>query len=110
MRQYLIDEISYLEHDNIDSYLKRSLKSGPIEGVYWLELPPDMLGPDQVGHEKCGPFYFSIVLEKDSLRFEFLIRSANNMHCTCISWATPTQRQFLMDFADKLLLDEMIRA
>ena len=110
MRQYLIDEISYLEHDNIDSYLKRSLKSGPIEGVYWLELPPDMLGPDQVGHEKCGPFYFSIVLEKDSLRFEFLIRSANTMHCTCISWATPTQRQFLMDFADKLLLDEMIRA
>ncbi|MDH3346893.1 MAG: hypothetical protein OEM02_02155 [Desulfobulbaceae bacterium] len=110
MRQYLIDEISYLEHDNIDSYLKRCLKIGPIEGVYWLKLPPDMLGPDQVGHENCGPFYFSIVLEKDSLRFEFLIRSANNMHCTCISWATPTQRQFLMDFADKLLLDEMIRA
>ena len=110
MRQYLIDEITFLERDNIDSYLKRTLKSGPLEGVYWLELPPDLLGPDQAGHEECGPFYFTAIVENDSLRFEYLVRSANNMHCTCISWATPAQRQFLMDYADRLLLDEMIRA
>ena len=29
MRQYLIDEISFLERDNLDSYLKRTLKPGP---------------------------------------------------------------------------------
>ena len=110
MRQYLIDEISFLERDNIDSYLKRSLKAGPIEGVYWLELPPDMFGPDQVGHEQCGPFYFSVILEENSLRFELLVRSSNNMHCTCISWATHAQRRFVLDYADRLLLDEMIRA
>ena len=110
MRQYYIDEISFLERDNIESYLKRSLKQGPIEGVYWLELPPDLIGPEQQGHEQCGPFYFSIVLEEKSLRCEFLVRGADNLHCSCIAWATPAQRQFLMDFIDQLLEEEKIRA
>lgn len=110
MRQYYIDEISFLERDNIESYLKRSLKQGPIEGVYWLELPADLIGPEQKGHEKCEPFYFSIVLEEKSLRCEFLVRSADNLHCSCIAWATPGQRQFLMDFIDRLLEEEMIKA
>ncbi len=110
MRQYLIDEISRLERDNIESWLKRSLKHGPLEGTFWLELPPDLLGPEQKGHDDCGPFYFSVVLEEKELRFEFLVRSATNMHCSCISWATSEQRQFVLDCADRLLTEEMIRA
>lgn len=110
MRQYYIDEISFLERDNIENYLKRTLKPGPIDGVYWLEIPEDLLGPQQSGHEKCGPFYFSFVLDENSLRCEFLVRSADNLHCTCIAWATPAQREFLLDFTDRLLEEEMIRA
>ncbi|HBI15782.1 MAG TPA: hypothetical protein DDY20_09765 [Desulfobulbaceae bacterium] len=110
MRQYLIDEISFLERDNIESYLKRTLKHGPIEGVFWLEVPADLLGPAQQGHERCGPFYFSVVLEEKTLRFEFLVRSSHNMHCSCIAWANSGQRQFVLDFADRLLTEEMIRA
>lgn len=110
MRQYLIDEISHLERDNIESYLKRSLKQGPIEGVFWIELPPDLVGPEQMGHGDCEPFYFSVVLEEKTLRFEFLVRSASNMHCSCIAWATPAQREFILDFADRLLSEEMVRA
>jgi len=110
MRQYMIDEISFLEHDNLDSYLKRTLKPGAIAGVYFLSVPPDLLGPEQQGHEDCGPFYFTVVLEKNSIRFEFLVRSAANMHCTCIAQATPAQRQFVLDFADRMLGEEMIRA
>ena len=110
MRQYLIDEITFLERDNIESYLKRSLKLGPIEGVFWLEVPPDLLGPAQQGHEKCGPFYFSVILEEKTLRFEFLVRSSHNMHCSCIAWSTAAQRQFVLDFADRLLAEELIRA
>lgn len=110
MRQYYIDEISFLERDNIESYLKRTLKHGPIEGVYWLEVPSDLLGPAQRDHESCKPFYFSVVLEENSLRCEFLVRSADNLHCTCIAWATPAQRQFVIDFTDRLLDEEMIRA
>lgn len=110
MRQYLIDELSPLERDNLDSYLKRNLKSGPIEGVYWLELPSRLFGAAQQGHETCCPFYFSVVLEEKTLRFEFLVRSSHNMHCTCTAWADAAQRQFVLDVVDGLLAEEMIRA
>lgn len=110
MRQYLIDEISFLERDNIESFLKRTLKQGPLEGVYWIEVPSDLLGPEQKDHADCQPFYFSVILEEQTLRFEFLVRSASNMHCSCIAWATPAQRQFVLDFADRMLADEMIQA
>lgn len=110
MRQYYIDEISFLERDNLDSYLKRTLKAGPMEGVFWLEVPPDLLGPAQQDHEECGPFYVSFMLENDSLRVEFLIRSSHNMHCSCIAWATEGQRQFILDFVDRMLAEELIKA
>ena len=110
MRQYMIDELSFLERDNLDSYLKRTLKPGGIEGVFFLGVPPDLLGPAQIGHENCGPFYFSVILEQSSVRFELLVRSASNMHCTCIAQATPAQRQFVLDFADRMLSEEMVRA
>ncbi len=108
MRQYLIDELSFLEHDNLDSYLKRTLKPGSIAGVYWLEVPQDLQAKPQLDHPDCGPFYFSVVLEKNDIRFEFLVRSSHNMHCSCISWATPAQRQFVMDFVDRMIEEEMI--
>jgi hypothetical protein len=108
MRQYLIDELSFLERDNVEHYLRRSLKPGPIAGVYWLELPQDLLAPPQLAHPDCGPFYFSVILEPSELRAEFLVRSSHNMRCSCIAWATPAQRQFVLDYIDKLLKEEFI--
>ena len=110
MRQYVIDELSFLERDNLDSYLKRTLKPAGLEGAFFLELPEDLWSEKQQGHEKCGPFYFSVVLEKDAIRFEFLVRSSNNLHCSCISWPTPAQRRFVIDFADRMLEEELIKA
>ncbi len=108
MRQYLIDELSFLERDNLDSFLKRTLKPGPIEGTHWLELPPELLAEPQQAHPACGPFYFSVILEKTELRAEFLVRSSHNMRCSCIAWASPAQRQFLLDWIDKMLQEEFI--
>jgi hypothetical protein len=110
MRQYVIDELSFLERDNLDSYLKRTLKPAGLEGAFFLELPDDLWSESQQGHEKCGPFYFAVILEKEQIRFEFLVRSSNNLHCSCIAWATPAQRQFVIDFADRMLAEELIRA
>ncbi|MCI5221630.1 MAG: hypothetical protein D3924_02850 [Candidatus Electrothrix sp. AR4] len=108
MRQYLIDELSFLEHDNLDSYLKRTVKPGSLSGVFWLELPHNLLAQAQLDHPDCGPFYFSIVLEKTEIRIEFLVRSSHNMHCSCISWATQEQRQFVLDFIDNMVKEEFI--
>lgn len=110
MRYFMVDELSFLERDNLESYLKRTLKAGGLEGVFFLELPPDLLGEAQQGHEKCGPFYFAVILEKDSIKFELLVRSASNMHCTCIAQSTKAQRDFVLDFVDRMLTEEMIAA
>lgn len=110
MRQYVIDEISFLERDNLDSYLKRSLRAAAMEGVFFLAIPPDLLGPAQQDHADCAPFCSTVILERDAVRFELLIRSAATMHCSCIAYATPEQRRFIVDFADRMLAEEHISA
>lgn len=110
MRQIVIDELSPMEKDNIDSYLKRCLQPGPMVGLYWLVLPSDLHSAAQQGHEQCGPFYLAVEVDTAGVRFELLVRSHANLHCSCIAYATPTQRQFVLDFIDRMITDEMIRA
>lgn len=110
MRQFLIDELTKEERANIDNYLKRTLKPGPLDGLFWLFIPQDLLGEAQQGHEKCGPFSFAVDLGEDNVRFELLVRSQANLHCSCISYATPAQRDFVLQFADTLLENELIKA
>ncbi|MEW6595190.1 MAG: hypothetical protein AB1413_10005 [Thermodesulfobacteriota bacterium] len=110
MRQFVIDELSREERDNLESYLKRTVKQGPVEGMFWLELPPDLWGAAQQGHEDCGPFYFGVELAENRLIVELLVRSESNLHCSCISYATPAQREFLLRFLDTMLSEERIRA
>ncbi|PIE59599.1 MAG: hypothetical protein CSA32_03380 [Desulfobulbus propionicus] len=110
MRYYMIDELSFLERDNLESYLKRTLRPGGLDGVFFLEVAPDLLGEAQRGHEKCGPFYFSVILESSSIKFELLVRSASTMHCSCIAQATRAQREFVFDYVDTMLAEELIKA
>lgn len=110
MRQFVIDELSPMEHDNIDSYLKRSVKQGPMIGLYWLELPADLLSEAQQGHEDHGPFYVAIDLAGSVVKFEMLVRSQTNLHCSCIAHTSSVQRQFVLDFIDRMLEEEMIRS
>lgn len=110
MRQIVIDELSPMERDNIDSYLKRSLKQGPMIGLYWIELPPDMLSEAQQGHEDHGPFYMGVEVTDKEVKFELLVRSQTNLHCSCIAHASSMQRQFVLDFMDKMVAEEMINA
>ncbi len=110
MRQIVIDELSPMERDNIDSYLKRSLKPGPMVGLYWIVLPSDLLSTAQQEHDKCGPFYLAVEMENAGVRFELLVRSHANLHCSCIAYATSPQRQFVLDFIDKMISEELINA
>ncbi len=109
MRQFVIDDLSQQERDNLDSYLKNRLKPGGMEGMFWLAIPPDLLAEAQHGHDECGPFYFGFDLSHNALTIELLVRSEVNLHCTCISYASVAQRQFLLDFLDTMLEEEKIR-
>jgi hypothetical protein len=110
MRQYTIDELSREERANVESYLNRTLQAGSMDGVYWIEVPQDLLGREQRQHEDCGPFFFAVVLEADAVSFEMLVRSQTNLHCSCIAYATGAQRDFVLRYVDKMLQEEKIRA
>ncbi len=111
MRQFVIDELSPEERDNIDTYLKKALKPGAmVEGMFWLQVPDDLLAEAQQGHEECGPFFFAFDLSRTKLIIELLVRSESNLHCSCISFATKAQRDFLLQFLDTMLEEERIRA
>ncbi|MFZ5765961.1 MAG: hypothetical protein ACOY4H_10245 [Thermodesulfobacteriota bacterium] len=110
MRQIVIDELSPEERANLDSYLKRTVKQGGMEGMFWLAVPDDLLASAQQGHEECGPFFFGIELAEKKLIVELLVRSQSNLHCSCISYASPAQRNFLLEFLDRMLTEERIRA
>jgi hypothetical protein len=106
----MIDQLTRQERDNIDSYLKRTLKQGSLEGMYWLPVPQDLLAEAQQGHDSCGPFYVAVDIDEASVRFELLIRSQSNLHCSCIAYATKAQRDYVLQYADTMLEEELIRA
>jgi hypothetical protein len=109
MRQFVIDELSPMERDNIDSYLKRSVKRGPMIGLYWIELPDDLLSAAQQDHKKeHGPYHLAVELTNTAVKFELLVRSHINLHCSCIAYATADQRQFILDFIDRMVEEELI--
>ena len=110
MRCILIDELSPMERDNIESWLKRNLAPGPLPGLFWLEIPADLLEEEQSGHPNHGPFRFSLELSRDGLRLEFLIRNSAALHCSCTAYASPRQRHFALETLDRMLDEEMIRA
>lgn len=110
MRQFVIDQLSREERANIESYLKRTLKPGPMSGLFWLEVPQDLLSREQKGHEDCGPFFFAVELEEEKVSFELLVRSQLNLHCSCIAYAGAKQRDFVLRFVDRMLEEERIRA
>ena len=110
MRQILIDDLSREERAVIDNFLKRNARTGPMDGLYWLPLPADLLAETQREHPGCGPFCFGIELGEASVAFELLVRSQAKLHCTCIAYATTEQRAFLLAFVDRLVAEEMIKA
>lgn len=110
MRQILIDDLSREEQAVIDNFLKRNAKSGAMDGLYWLPLPDGLLAAPQQEHPECTPFCFGIELGETSVAFELLVRSQSKLHCTCIAYATPEQRAFLLAFVDRLVAEERIKA
>lgn len=110
MRQLLINELTKDEAQKARGFLVTNGQAGAVEGLYWLPIPPELLGEAQEGHESCGPFALAVELGEDFVSFELLVRSASNLHCSCTCYTTPAQRGFLLTFMDRLVLEQGIRA
>jgi hypothetical protein len=105
MKQYFIDEIARADLPRIKNYLNDRAKTSGLEGIWWVELSKDQLAAPQAAHPECQPHCFAVELGRNFLKFEFLIRSRQTMRCSCIGYATPPQREWIMNFADTLVAD-----
>ncbi len=105
MRQYLIDEIRRPDLERLSDYLSEHALASSLEDVWWVQLPEDLLSPQQFSHPELRPFHFAVELGRDFVRFEFLIRSPKTLHHHAIAYATRQQRDFILAFADRLVED-----
>jgi hypothetical protein len=103
MRKFVLDEISDPDIKKAREYLQEVAIASEVEGLYWVDLPADVLNGEQCEHEACKPYRFAIEVCDNSIHFEMLIRSATNMHCECITYATPVQRDFILRFGETLI-------
>ena len=113
MKQYVVDELRLEDYEKIKRFFADNsgtsfqdafrIKSASVEGVYWLELPHELLNETQAAHEDCQPFNFAIELEEDSLSCGLLVRAASNIRCHCIEYANTTQRNWLINIIDSIM-------
>jgi hypothetical protein len=104
MRSLVLDELRPSDQERLRGYLSRVLEPSSLPEVFWLHLPPDLLSPIQAEHqEQCGPHRVALVLEMESLRLELLVRSQNSLRCTCTGYASKAQRDFCLNFLDRLI-------
>lgn len=104
MRQYVIDELRQSEIDRIRTYLAKHCQMSDLNDCYWLLLPEDTLSPVQNEHlASCGPFAVGVLIEKERLVIEFLVRSRKKIRCNCIAFANSKQREFILAFVDELV-------
>jgi hypothetical protein len=109
MRQYQLDEIARKDIPRVREYLHEHAVAAGLEDIWWVDLPEDLLSPEQFEHRDCRPFRFAVELGDNFVRFEFLIRSLQTMRCSCIGYATRVQRDFILAFADRLVEELTLR-
>jgi len=110
MKQYVIDELRPADHKKLKEFFHDHLNTSRVDGIYWLPVESDSLTAEQTEHADCHPLCFAIDLESDRLAFELLLRTQNRMRCSCTGYATETQRNWLIRYADTILEQLEIKA
>jgi hypothetical protein len=105
MKQYVVDQLRESDYHQIREYLGKKGESTSLEGIYWVDLPPDLYSAVQSEHSKCHPHYFAVNLNWNEVAFELLIRSRQVIRCNCIAYATKRQQDYIIQFADRMLED-----
>ena len=102
MKQYVIDQLRPNDYFRIKAYLEMNLRQSGIPDIYWLILPQDILGEIQAEHADCQPFYFALELCQSALSCELLVRTLSHVRCDCMCYASPEQRNWLIQTVDDI--------
>ncbi len=104
MRVYLVDDLQREDVEKIQSALARKKWQAPIEGVFHLPLPQDFFDEEQQKHaDTCAPYYLSLETGSTWIRLELLVRSASTLRCSCVKYASESQREYCINTLDSLL-------
>lgn len=109
MKQYVVDELRPADGQSLSACLERDTRPSGVDGLYWLPLAEDLWTPEQRSHPDCRPFFFALELLPDRLVCELLVRTRSRVRCSCIAYATPAQREWLIETIDAMLANLGIR-
>jgi hypothetical protein len=104
VRSYVIEELLPEHVRRLCLHLEREGYKGPIEDIYWFELPRELYTEAQHEHAgECGPYVLSLEAGGSWIKLELLVRARNRLRCSCIAYATPQQRARFIDWLDSVL-------
>lgn len=104
MRALVWDEMRPDDLAKVRAHLAERLPQSRLGDVFWLELPERLLSEEQKSHAQgCGPHRVAVVLEAEAVRLELLVRASQSLRCACTAYADPAQRDFCLEFLDRLL-------
>jgi hypothetical protein len=103
MKAYFLDEIASENMNKITEFLKGNASRSTMEQVFWVKFPKDLLSSIQFQHTACQPHAFAVELGSDWVKLEFLVRSLETMKCDCAAYCTDPQRDYIINFADRML-------
>ena len=105
MKQYVIDQLRPSDYFKIKAYLDANIRQSGMPEIYWLILPQDLLEGIQAEHTDCRPYYFALELCQSALSCELLVRSLAQVRCDCMCYASPAQRNWLIQTIDGICTD-----
>ncbi len=104
MRLYSVEDLEPDQIQRVEHNLQSKGLAGSLDGIFWLPLPEHLLSSEQREHtEDCGPHSMALETGDGWLRMELLVRSRGKVRCSCIAYATPAQREHMIEYLDSLL-------
>ncbi len=102
MQAFSVDKLSKEEVKRLAEILPQFTKPSPLDGLFWIPIPEEILAPVQKAHVSCQPHYFAVELGEDFISFDFLVRNFQRVRCDCITPATNQQKLFLLELAKRI--------
>lgn len=108
MRTYLIEDLVEEDIDKVAAAFDELEVRGPLDGIYYLPMPVELLQGEQKAHlDDCGPFFMALEIVKgvsdNLIKLELLTRARNKIRCSCVTYATPEQRKHMIEYLDQFI-------
>lgn len=108
MRTYLLEDIYDKDYKTIIKAFDDLGFKGPIDGIYYIPVPKELLQGEQLEHvDDCGPHFMALEcikqFEDNKMKLELLVRATSKIRCSCVSYATPKQREHMIEYLDQFI-------